>query len=450
MRLTPQRLQHIPHTPGVYTFTKRGVPIYVGKAADLRARLTAYMPGKVWKTDMLRDATGLRIETTTSELEALLLEVNRIQAFHPKYNIANRDQKSFLSILVTTDEEFPQVLPTRSRARAGTYFGPFTSAYAVRETLRALRKIFPFRCKAVPVSSERRGGVPSPPRGAHGRAPLRPCLYFHLGQCAGTCAGLISATEYRRRVIAPLLRILNGQAKSARRMLDGEHRRLLDDVLAHTRVLSVTEKYAADLHDLQRVLHLPQLPHRIEGYDISNIHGLEAVGSMVVAVDGEPAPSEYKKFKVRTLEGQSNDVGMLREVLTRRLRHVSSSRAEQRGAERSPGDPDGDFSARSRGSLGRNDAGEKDAWPDPDLMLIDGGKAQLNAALRSMRATGISFPVVSLAKREEEIYLPGERSPLRLPKNAPALHLLQRVRDEAHRFAIGYHRARYRKRILGR
>lgn len=433
MRLTAKRLANIPHAPGVYTFTKRGVPIYVGKAADLRVRLTAYTPGKDWKTDMLREATGLTMEQTASELEALLLEVHRISTLHPTYNIANRDQKTFLSILVTTNEEFPQVLPTRSHASAGTYFGPFTSAYAVRETLRALRKIFPYRCKLKPQA-------------ASSKPQARPCLYFHMGLCAGTCAGRITAREYRRRVIAPLVRILNGQAKSARRLLDEEHRRLLDDVLAHTRILSVTEKYVADLHDLQRVLHLPALPRRIEGYDISNIHGIEAVGSMIVAIDGEPAPSEYKKFKITTLEGQSNDVGMLREVLGRRLQHSRSLRGS-RATEAIPA-----TRVRTRGiaslpPVARND---KDIWPNPDLILIDGGKAQLNAALRAMRAAGISFPVVALAKRNEEIYLPGERHPLRLPKNAPALHLLQRVRDEAHRFAIGYHRTRYRKRIFRR
>ena len=444
MRLTNARLQRIPHAPGVYTFTKRGVPIYIGKAADLRARIAAYTPGKDWKADMVAQATGLTIERTDSELEALLLEANRIAVHRPKYNIANRDQKTFLSILVTTGEEFPQVLPTRSHARTGTYFGPFTSAHAVRETLRTLRKIFPYRCNRKPIAPL----PPNPPspHGGEGGKVLRPCLYFHLGQCAGTCAGRITPEEYRRRVIVPLLRVLTGRAKSARVLLDAEHRRLLDSVLAHTRVLSVTEKYAVDLRELQRVLHLPELPRRIEGYDVSNIHGIEAVGSMVVALDGEPAPSEYKRFKVRTLEGQSNDVGMLREVLTRRLRHHPSviAREQQRPKQSRPRVFMTGIATPRPGSA-RND---KEEWPDPDLILIDGGRAQLNAALRAMRSAGVSFPAVALAKREEEIYLPGERAPLRLPGNAPALHLLQRVRDEAHRFAVGYHRLRYRKRIL--
>lgn len=402
MELTAQRLARIPHTPGVYTFTRRGVPLYVGKAADLRQRLAAYRTEvlhrdtRPWTNAMVREATGLHIELTASEVEALLLEANRIHALQPKYNIRNRSDVSFCSILVT-DEEFPRVLTTRSLGTLGSSIGPFTSAHAVRETLRALRKIFPFRCNRMPQAPESQ---------LHGQR----CLSAHLGLCAGTCAGRITAREYRRRVITPLLRLLRGATASARRLLDPEHQRLLDDVLAHTRVLSVTEKYAADLRELQRVLRLPSLPHRIEGYDISNIGGDAAVGSMVVAIDGEPAPHEYRKFKIRMLEGRANDVGMLREVLTRRLRHRE--------------------------------------WPLPDLILIDGGKPQRNAALRVLRNAHAIVPLVALAKRAEELYLPDERVPLRLPGNSPALHLLQRVRDEAHRFAIQYHRLRYRKRLF--
>lgn len=409
MELTRKRLDRIQHNPGVYMFTRRGAPIYVGKAADLRDRLAAYTPGKDWKTDMLREATGLRIEPTDSELEAMLLEANWIKAHQPKYNISNRDQKSFLYIEITS-EQFPQVRPTRTFNASGTYFGPFTSAFAVRETLRALRKIFSYRCNRKPIADSRQ------PQASSFKLQARPCLYFHLGQCAGTCAGLITAEQYHRRVIAPLTRLLAGQTRTARRLLDADHRRLLDEVLAHTRVLAVTEKYANDLQELQRVLHLPILPHRIEGYDISNIQGTDAVGSMVVAIDGEPTPSEYKRFTIRTFEGQSNDVGMLNEILGRRFIHAHPESSEP--------------------------------WPSPDLILIDGGKSQLNAVLRAMRRARIEFPVLALAKQKEEIYLPGQRSPLKLAGNSPALHLLQRVRDEAHRFAVSYHRFRRTKRLL--
>ncbi|MBI4434085.1 GIY-YIG nuclease family protein [Candidatus Uhrbacteria bacterium] len=404
MDVTPERLANIPHAPGVYVFTRGGVPIYVGKAADLRDRLAAYAPGNTWKTDMLREADDFRVTTTDSELEALLLEVNWIKAYQPKYNIVDRDQKSLLSIGIT-DEEFPQILATRSFAASGIYIGPFVSAYAVRQTLRALRKVFPYRCAKAPVMDSR-------------QPQARPCLYFHMGLCAGTCAGRITPEQYRRRVITPLVRFLEGKTKSARRALDPVHRALLDEVLAHTRVLSVTEKYANDVHELQRVLGLPRPPHRIEGYDISNTQGIEAVGSMVVAMDGEPAPSEYRKFKIRSLEGTSNDIGMLTEVLTRRLAHSAVNMRKQ------------------------------EAWPMPDLLLIDGGKAQRNAALRVVRRMGLAIPVVSLAKREEEIFLPGTSTPLRLSRHAPALHLLQRIRDEAHRFAITYHRKRRTKRMM--
>ncbi|MFH1098996.1 MAG: hypothetical protein V1723_03690 [Candidatus Uhrbacteria bacterium] len=459
MRLTASRLQHIPHAPGVYAFTHRGVFLYVGKAADLRERLAAYRPGKDWKTEMLREATGLRIIRTNSELEAVLLEANWIKIHQPKHNIANKDGKRFLYIEIT-NEEFPQVRTTRTFGKSGTYFGPFTSAYAVRETLRALRKIFPFRCKNKPIASERRGGIysrPLPQTGSRsvGRADVKsaptirmtsPCLYFHLGQCAGTCAGLITAVQYRRRVIAPLVRLLRGETISARRLLDVEHRVLLDQVLAHTRILSVTEKYANDLRELQRVLHLPQLPHRIEGYDVSDAHGRDAVAAMVVAIDGGPEPSEYKRFKIRTLEGKSNDVGMLAEVLTRRLGHAPMSLRGSRVTEAiSTMDARTDGIAAPRIDSARND---KKIWPSPDLLLIDGGKPQLNAAIRVMRRLGVSFSVVALAKRAEEIYLPGERFPLRLPRNSSALHLLQRIRDEAHRFAVSYHHFRRTERMF--
>lgn len=150
MVLSPARLSKIPRSPGVYTFTRRGVSLYVGKAADLRGRLRAYLPDGEWKADMVREATGLRVEQTGSELEALLLEAARISTLQPKYNVEQRSERSFLSILVTTDEDFPQVIPTRSHRRAGTYIGPFTSARAVRETLRVLRKVFPYRCTNKP------------------------------------------------------------------------------------------------------------------------------------------------------------------------------------------------------------------------------------------------------------------------------------------------------------
>ncbi|MDO8425551.1 MAG: hypothetical protein Q7T01_03490 [bacterium] len=455
MQLTVSQVNAAPRAPGVYTFTRDGVPIYIGKAADVRARLRAYLPGGGWKEGMVEEADVMTVEVTNSEVEALLLEAALIRKHQPKYNVLSRDDKQFLYVLVTTDEDFPQVLPTRSHRRSGTYFGPFTSARAVRETLKALRKVFPYRCSNTPqvptlrqkdsksgsrsrigtANDELQADTPSSsPSGRRGVSIARPCLYYHMGLCAGTCAGMIAKIAYRQQVVAPLVRLLRGETKAARAKLDPAHRAMLDDVLAHAQVLSTVDKYAIDARELQRVLGLPALPHRVEAYDISNIHGQEAVGSMVVAIDGEPDPSEYRKFKIRTLEGQSNDVAMMREVIGRRLAHTSVLPREE--------PPLSPPAAEARGETIREE------WPLPDLMVIDGGKGQLNAALRAMRDTGVSVPVVGLAKRNEEIYLPGEASPLILPKHSPALHLLQRIRDEAHRFAIGYHRKRYRKRLL--
>jgi excinuclease ABC subunit C len=411
MKLTRERLKRIPTSSGVYTFTRRGAPLYVGKASNLRDRLAAYLPKRGWKEEMVLEATGLRVERTNSELEAFLLEAHRIAQHQPVYNLTQRHHTRFLSILVTTDEDFPKVLVTRSHRRAGTYFGPFTSAYAVRETLRALRKIFPYRCQ-------------QEPRGADDHR-ARPCLYFHMGQCAGTCAGRISKTAYRRSIIQPLLRIFRGEAMLIRKKLDAEHRALFDDVLAHTHVLSVTEKFASDVRHLMSVLGLPNLPRRIEGYDISTAHGIASTGAMVVATDGEPEPAEYKRFSIRGESKEANDIGMMTEVLERRIRHSESACQHLKIDCVLP-------------------------WPDPDLILVDGGKAQRNAAMRVLKKAGLDIPIVALAKRAEEIYLPGERAPLRLSANSPALHLLQRIRDEAHRFAITYHRLKRGKRTFGR
>ncbi|MFH1430685.1 MAG: hypothetical protein ABIG71_04175 [Candidatus Uhrbacteria bacterium] len=439
MQIAVSRLQRIPKKPGIYTFTKRGVPIYVGKARDLRARLAAYKPGGDWKAEMLAEATGLRVETTKSELEALLLEAARIRALQPKWNLRQRDDKSFVYICITTDEDFPQVLIVRSFRRAGTYIGPFVSTRAVRETLKALRRVFPYRCNGkpkdpTPSPRPRRTKKHSPSR-REGEKVVRACLHYHIGLCAGTCAGVVSKAEYRRRVINPLVKLLQGETTSARRMLDSTHRTLLDQVLEESRVLETSEKYELDLLELQRVLNLVAPPHRIEGYDISNIQGRDAVGSLVVAIDGEMDSSEYKRFRIRTLEGQSNDVGMLREVLERRITHMPIPATTHVRASR--------LSSRNN----KRD-GEKSEWPLPDLIVVDGGKPQLNGVVRTLRGAGIHIPIVSLAKRDEEIFLPGERFPLRLPKSSPALHLLQRVRDEAHRFAVDYHRKRRMRRTL--
>jgi excinuclease ABC subunit C len=190
----------------------------------------------------------------------------------------------------------------------------------------------------------------------------------------------------------------------------------INRVLEHSNILSLMDKYASDVAELAKLLGLPRIPARIEGYDISNIFGSQAVGSMVVFTQGEADKDQYRKFKIRT-EGEKGDTQMLAEVLERRLKKV-------------------------------NDRNTDSKWPDPDLLIIDGGKQQLNTALRVLKKMSLDIPVISISKGEalrsarakDKIFFPGQKEPLQLPLNSPALHIIKRVRDEAHRFAIEYHR----------
>jgi len=195
----------------------------------------------------------------------------------------------------------------------------------------------------------------------------------------------------------------------------------------HTKLVTSQEKFAYDVRELARALHLPAMPHRIEGYDIAHTGGLNATGSLVVFAEGEPLKSAYRKFRMKTVAEKPNDTAMLKEVLSRRLTKLDTTEAAR--------------------------------WKLPDLMVIDGGKAQLNAARSALRSGGVSVPVVAIAKggihgsqlrQKDELYFPGEKKPLVLPKNSPALHIIQRVRDEAHRFALSYHQHLRSKRMVQR
>ena len=196
----------------------------------------------------------------------------------------------------------------------------------------------------------------------------------------------------------------------------------MKQVLEGAKVIGVADKYANDVVELAKILGLPKIPERIEGYDIANIFGKEAAGSMVVFSGGESNKNEYRKFKIKIGQGQANDIGMLKEVLERRFKHTSPQPSPYKG--------------------------EGGNWPLPDLIVIDGGKAQLNAAVRILKKRRLEIPLVAISKglglrssvAPDKLFFPGEKKPLELPLASPALHLIKRVRDEAHRFAIGYHR----------
>lgn len=393
----------IPHKPGVYIYkNKSGQVIYVGKAIDLYHRVASYFSaaGLKGRTLALVDETAaLETIIVESELEALILEANLIKKYLPKFNIRLTDDKDYLYIKITKDI-YPQVVTARKHdlKDALKYFGPFPSGKTVRETLKALRRVFPW-C-------------------AGGR---KACFYYHLGLCPGSCAGVIGKKEYTKNILR-LSKLLEGKKEQLMKDLTkkmeqlstekkfeeaGRIKKTLDGITYLTqsnRTGSYLENsnFLEDqrvlaLKELQRVLNLKDIPGRIEGYDISNISGKDATGSMVVLTEGEIDKSQYRKFKI-IISGKPNDVGMHREMVRRRLNHPE--------------------------------------WPKPDLIIIDGGQGQVNAVAPFW---GNQLPIYGLAKRMEWLYSP-DGTIIKLPQSSPALRLLQKLRDEAHRFAINYHR----------
>lgn len=442
---------NIPKSPGSYQFLDKDKKIiYIGKAADLRSRVLSYWRKSAnhspVKYSMMKQIKNIKWIETDSEIEALLLEANLIKKYQPSYNVTLRDDKRYVYIKVSTEEEWPRVFMTRNLDKSGKYFGPFVSTEAVRETLKVLRKIWPYRsCKNL---------------------PKKVCLYYRIGKCPGMCEGYISKVEYQG-VVRQIISFLNGNKKEvisdinreikneklkiknykegSKKYLELEDKvknlefkiKNLNKVLENNNILSLVDKYASDVVELAKVLGLPKVPERIEAYDISNIFGKEAVGSMAVFSGGEPNKNEYRKFKIKIGEGQASDVRMLAEVLERRFKRLEKVTGEVK---------------------------DKDHWPAPDLIIIDGGKAQLNVVLRVLKKyklassdnlrTGITAISISKgaglrsAKAPDKIFFPGEAKPLELPLASPALHLVKRARDEAHRFAIEYHRKLRRKRFL--
>jgi len=423
MKLEQVKKLNIPNKPGCYQyFNKAGKLIYIGKAVNLRSRVlsywregTAHTPAKA---KMVKEITKIKWVTVESEIEALLLEANLIKKFQPFYNIDLRDDKRFLYIHISLEDEIPGLFLTRKIGKSGRYFGPFVSSRALKETLKALRKIWPY-CTMRKIQK-------------------KACFYYQIGRCLGPCGEKVSLKDYKANVIKPLILFFENKKNKVVRDLELEKKKLeklgkiteaatisyrlgqMKQVLENTRVLSLGEKYASDVIELAKVLDLPKIPQRIEGYDISNTFGKGAVGSMVVFDNGEADKNEYRKFKITgkySLDRKKGDVQMLSEVMERRL---------------------------------NND------WPMPDLIIVDGGKQQLNAIGKILKKAKLNITYIGITKGEglrsagapDKIFFPGEAKPLQLPLASPALHLIKRVRDEAHRFAITYHRKVRSKRFL--
>ena len=528
--------------------------LYVGKAADLSQRVKSYfipvqkLPPKI--QHLVEHVHDIDFYVTNLEQEALILECNLIKRYHPHYNVRLKDDKTFPYIKIDLSEEWPGVRFTRLLEEDGAhYFGPFASARSVRQTLKVIRTIFPFRTCSRAITG----------------TDLRPCLKYHIRRCAGPCIGAVTREEYDemmkqvilflegkqdrvareldkkmkesadaldfekaalfRDQIQAIDRVIEGQKIAAtttgeqdiiafagdrdqtyvqvfyvrndklvgrdsfilegtgseeseqvmssfikqfygsasyvppllllqhpvndveaiREWLHdkrgsrvriqvparGNKKRLVDIVADNAeqglqqlkiKHLAVAATLTAALEGLQVELGLPGCPSRLEGYDISNIQGTGAVGSMVVFEDGRPKPSLYRRFRIKTVSG-ANDYAMLQEVLRRRFKRIAVN--------------------------GIN-ADKPDTWSVmPDLVLVDGGKGQLNAAVAVMEEIGVrSLSIAGLAKENEEIFVPGRKDAIILPGSSPALQLLQRLRDEAHRFALGYHLKVRRKQII--
>ncbi len=542
-------LKSLPRKPGVYLFKDiQDHVLYIGKASNLNHRVRSYFSSPLSPSPKLQrlinKISDFEFIVTDSEQEALILECNLIKRYRPRYNIRLKDDKAFPYLKINLSEEWPRVSITRRLEEDGSrYFGPFASAGSVRQTLKLIKKIFPFRsCNKAITGNDN-----------------RPCLNYYIHRCLGPCIGVVTKEEYaeiinqvilflegkRELVLRELKRkmaaassqfhfekaaLLRDQIQAVERVIEGqkiattvkgeqdvialaqtkdqayveiffirnskligrEHFLMegiqeekpsqimasfikqyyvsasfipplillqypVDDVAVITEWLkakrerkvslqvpkrgakkqlvdmvaqnanqslelakvkqTAPESITSSLEELKRRLQLPQTPLRIECYDISNIQGSLAVGSMVVFDKGLPKPAQYRHFRIKTVVG-ANDYAMMQEVIRRRFKRSVST--------------EGTWSII------------------PDLILIDGGKGQLNATLEVLHQLEMkTIPTASLAKQREEVFLPNKSKPVDIPQGSPALHLLQRIRDEAHRFALGYHqRLRHKEGIM--
>jgi excinuclease ABC subunit C len=427
-----EKVRTFPTTPGVYLMKDRlGRVIYVGKAVNLRSRASSYFNRTAEfdrrTADLVPEIADLDFLPADSEVDALLLEARLIKDIQPRFNQELKDDKTFPYLEIFHREDFPRVEFTRKPHPKGTkLYGPFTSAKRLRGAIVVLQKIFKFRTCSLDIED-------GDPRWRW----FRPCLLASINQCTAPCNMRVSKDEYRRE-IRRLMLFLDGkkdelfdelklEMQAASQALKFEKAGRLRDQIKALENLNLRgnlkenaqpEVFYIDpkrgLKGLKKIFNLANLPRRIEGMDIAHLQGGETVASLVQFIDGLPFRQGYKRFRIRSVEGV-DDFASMREVVSRRLRRLSQ---------------------------------EGEAFPD--ILLIDGGKGQLNAALEAMRAIDVTPPfTVSLAKQEEEIYVPGEPEPRKLSRHSYGLRLLQYVRDEAHRFAQHYHHILRRKSTFG-
>lgn len=431
-------------SPGVYLMKDAaGIVLYVGKALNLPDRVASYFVPSAElghkKDPMLDHVHDFEVLLCDSEWEALLTENRLIKDIKPRFNARLIDDKTFPYLVVTTREDYPRVYVTRNPAGVqddGTIdpligtariFGPFVSAGALREAVQVLQRVFKFRtCKLDIVA-----GDPKNQR-------FRPCLLYSIGQCTAPCAEKISVTVYREDIErfvrslstkrSVLLRELKEEMDGAARELRFERAAAIRDQIKAIEKLDARAKRDSNwqpeaenliiepekaLKSLQKTLGLDEPIRCIEGIDIAHLQGGETVGSKVCFIDGRPFKSEYRRYKIQTVA--NNDYAAIQEVVSRRYREAGD------GTELYP-----------------------------DVIMIDGGLGQLHAALEAFKTLPFRPPmVISLAKKEELIYIQEKSEPVRLSRSNAGLRLVQAVRDEAHRFAQHYHHILRRKKSLG-
>ncbi len=438
-----ERIATFPKSPGVYLMKDtEGRVLYVGKAKDLRARVSSYFqpgadllntrgPDICRMVEMVVDIDVLECDT---EVDALLKEARLIKDIQPPHNAMLKDDKTFPYIEITTRDDFPAVYVTRTpRLKGSKLYGPFPSAAALRDAINALQRVFKFRTCELDIRE-----------GDDARRHFRPCLLHAIGQCTAPCAALISREAYAadiarlRKFMASkrsvVLRQMTREMEAAAAALHFEEAAKLRDRIKAIGALALSGDVREDvqpevfyvdprkgLERLGELLGLDNPPRCMECIDIAHLQGAEMVGSLVCFIDGRPFKAGYRRFRIKTVAG-IDDYAAIREVVGRRYRHA---------------------------------AGGEELYPD--VILIDGGLGQLHAGLEAFAEMDGGDPevlvvrppmVISLAKREEELYIQARSAPIRLPRNHEALRLLQQMRDEAHRFAQHYHHTLRRKRTL--
>ncbi len=450
-QINKEKLNELPTAPGCYIYrNKSGNVLYVGKGINIKNRVKSYFSSidrldpKIKK--LINQVYSIETVTTDSNLEALILETNLIKKYKPKYNRLMKDDKNYSWLMVTKGEDFPRLEFIRNKKiKSADYFGPYVNLKPIKRALKELRKIFPYRsCRRKIYFYKDKNGK----RKLYS-SNRKVCLYYHLNLCEGPCDNLVTKKEYRdninnikrffrsdkTKIIRSLKKDMRKYASKRKYEKAAKQRDKIEDLQYITQRIKVEEgidekllkkeKRERNINALERLIRKLSLNFKgkldnfkIECYDISNISGKSATGSMVVFVGGEKEKSLYRKFKIKTKD-TPDDFKMLREVFDRRF-----SKTEK--------DKDESFQKL------------------PDLIIVDGGKGQLSSVLKILKNKNLKIPVIGLAKREEEIFQQKREKfkKKKLRKRSDEYFLIQRIRDEAHRFAIRYHRKLHSKKML--